>query len=207
MEINIPLPVFTGPHDGLPKQNNEKSPYLSIFSENQKCENQIPEEDIAYKFPYTLDAFQQEGIYRIYKNENILITAHTGSGKTVLAIYAIAHCLKMNKKVIYTSPTKSLSNQKYAEFIEKFDSVGIMTGDIKMNPDAQCIIMTTEILRNILYKETSRKTESLQTDINPGIIRSFVAPTTFGKSSGSAYEQALLGPAEKKFKTFNRGIS
>jgi superfamily II RNA helicase len=164
METNVPLSVLNEPHDGLQKQNNEISPYLSVFGENQKCENQIPEEDIAYKFPYTLDAFQQEGIYRIYKNENILITAHTGSGKTVLAIYAIAHCLKINKKVIYTSPTKSLSNQKYAEFIEKFDSVGIMTGDIKMNPDAQCIIMTTEILRNILYKETIRKTESLQVD-------------------------------------------
>ena len=132
------------------------SPYLSIFGENQICENIIPEKDIAYKFPYKLDPFQEEGIYRIYKNENILITAHTGSGKTVLAIYAIAHCLKMNKKVIYTSPTKSLSNQKYAEFIEKFESVGIMTGDIKMNPDAQCIIMTTEILRNILYRETTK---------------------------------------------------
>jgi superfamily II RNA helicase len=127
------------------------SPYLSIFTE-KVCTNIIPEEEIAYQFPYELDAFQKEGIYRIYKNENILITAHTGSGKTVLAIYAIAHCNKMNKKIIYTSPTKSLSNQKYAEFREKFDSVGIMTGDIKMNPDAQCIIMTTEILRNILYK-------------------------------------------------------
>jgi superfamily II RNA helicase len=147
-------------------QNNEISPYLSIFDVTQKCENQIPEEDIAYKFPYTLDAFQQEGIYRIYKNENILITAHTGSGKTVLAIYAIAHCLKKNKKVIYTSPTKSLSNQKYAEFIEKFDSVGIMTGDIKMNPDAQCIIMTTEILRNILYKETTKNQTIKENIIN-----------------------------------------
>ena len=138
------------------------SPYLSIFDKNSRPE-QIPEEDIAYQFPYPLDAFQQEGIYRIYKNENILITAHTGSGKTVLAIYAIAHCLKLNKKVIYTSPTKSLSNQKYAEFIEKFGqngSVGIMTGDIKMNPDAQCIIMTTEILRNILYRAELSKSSN-----------------------------------------------
>ena len=138
------------------------SPYLSIFDKNSLPE-QIPEEDNAYQFPYPLDAFQQEGIYRIYKNENILITAHTGSGKTVLAIYAIAHCLKLNKKVIYTSPTKSLSNQKYAEFIEKFGqngSVGIMTGDIKMNPDAQCIIMTTEILRNILYRSELSKSSA-----------------------------------------------
>ena len=130
------------------------SSYLNIFND-KTCSNIIPQDELAYEFPYKLDAFQQEGIYRIYKNENVLITAHTGSGKTVLAIYAIAHCLKHNKKVIYTSPTKSLSNQKYAEFIEKFDSVGIMTGDIKMNPDAQCVIMTTEILRNILYKQSS----------------------------------------------------
>ena len=144
----------------MDNQNNI-SPYLSIFKDTI-CKNEIPEEDVAYKFPYELDAFQKEGIYRIYKNENILITAHTGSGKTVLAIYAIANCLKKNKKVIYTSPTKSLSNQKYAEFVEKFSndellsgSIGIMTGDIKMNPDAQCIIMTTEILRNILYKTST----------------------------------------------------
>jgi superfamily II RNA helicase len=130
------------------------SSYLNIFTD-KICNNIIPQDELAYIFPYKLDAFQQEGIYRIYKNENILITAHTGSGKTVLAIYAIAHCLKYNKKVIYTSPTKSLSNQKYAEFSDKFESIGIMTGDIKMNPDAQCIIMTTEILRNILYKNST----------------------------------------------------
>lgn len=134
--------------------NKKNSSYLSIFTD-KVCNNLIPLEDLAYHFEYELDAFQKEGVYRIYKNENILITAHTGSGKTVLAIYAVAHCLKKNKKVIYTSPTKSLSNQKYAEFIEKFGndgSIGIMTGDIKMNPDGQCIIMTTEILRNILYR-------------------------------------------------------
>jgi len=131
--------------------------FLTIFNKNNPCENIIPQEDIAYEFPYELDSFQKEGIYRIYKNENILITAHTGSGKTVLAIYAIAECFRLNKKVIYTSPTKSLSNQKYAEFTERFgkNNIGIMTGDIKMNPDAQCIIMTTEILRNILYREST----------------------------------------------------
>ena len=133
--------------------SNNLSPFLTIFND-KICNNIIPYNEIAFKFNYELDAFQKEGIYRIYKNENILICAKTGSGKTVLAIYSIAHCLKKNKKVIYTSPTKSLSNQKYAEFIEKFDSVGIITGDIKKNPDAQCVIMTTEILRNVLYKNS-----------------------------------------------------
>ena len=94
-------------HNQLEVKNEQNSPYLSIFK-NNICENEIPHEDLAYDFPYTLDAFQKEGIYRIYKNENILITAHTGSGKTVLAIYAIAHCLKHNKKVIYTYGKKQL---------------------------------------------------------------------------------------------------
>ena len=148
--------------------NKENSSYLNIFTD-KICNNIIPSEDLAYHFEYELDAFQKEGVYRIYKNENILITAHTGSGKTVLAIYAIAHCLKKNKKVIYTSPTKSLSNQKYAEFIEKFGnngSIGIMTGDIKMNPDAQCIIMTTEILRNILYRNACGEISSTPGNID-----------------------------------------
>ena len=131
------------------------SPFLSVFKD-PICKNVIPPEESAFTFPYPLDAFQKEGIYRIYRNENILVTAHTGSGKTVFALYAIAECLRKNKRAIYTSPIKSLSNQKYAEFIQTFGgSVGIMTGDIKMNPDAQCIIMTTEILRNLLFKKGS----------------------------------------------------
>ena len=144
------------------------SSYLKVFNKLEKA-NTVPENEIAYKFPYELDNFQKQGIYGIHNNENVLITAHTGSGKTVLAIYAIANALKNNKKCIYTSPTKSLSNQKYSEFKEKFESVGIFTGDIKMNPDAQCIIMTTEILRNILYKENNTQQSTsklLNIDIN-----------------------------------------
>ena len=132
------------------------SRYLTIFNKETSVVGEIPDEDKAMEFPFPLDSFQKEGIYRIYKGENVFITAHTGSGKTVLALYAIAECFRLNKKVIYTSPTKSLSNQKYAEFVEKFggsDKIGILTGDIKMNPDAPCLIMTTEILRNLLYRE------------------------------------------------------
>jgi len=132
------------------------SEFVTIFQKDISPVGEIPEEDQAMQFPFPLDSFQREGIYRIYRGENVFITAHTGSGKTVLALYAIAECFRLNKKVIYTSPTKSLSNQKYAEFVEKFggkDKIGILTGDIKMNPDAPCLIMTTEILRNLLYRD------------------------------------------------------
>ncbi len=144
------------------------SQYLTIFNKETSIVGEIPAEEMAMSFPYELDSFQKEGIYRIYNNENILITAHTGSGKTVLALYAIADCFRKNKKVIYTSPTKSLSNQKYAEFVEKFgdkNKIGILTGDMKMNPDAPCLIMTTEILRNTLYRESMRERGLLSADI------------------------------------------
>ena len=114
-----------------------------------------PLDDALLSYTFNLDNYQRMGCYGISVNENVLITAHTGSGKTVLAEFAIACAIKKGKKVIYTSPIKALSNQKYHEFLEKFGkhcSVGIMTGDKKINPDATLIIMTTEILRNILLQ-------------------------------------------------------
>lgn len=109
-----------------------------------------------YDFGFELDSFQKHAISAIKRKEDVLVTAHTGSGKTVPAIFGIAHSLAANKKIIYTSPIKSLSNQKLFELRQKFPDVGILTGDIKFNPDAQCVIMTTEILRNILYQKESQ---------------------------------------------------
>jgi superfamily II RNA helicase len=121
-----------------------------------------------FKFNYELDTFQNEGCNAIYKNENILITAHTGSGKTALALYAIAKTLNEGKKVIYTSPIKTLSNQKYYEFSQHFDSVGIMTGDIKINPLANLLIMTAEILRNSLLLK--KNNNNYEWNFNPNDI-------------------------------------
>jgi superfamily II RNA helicase len=118
-----------------------------------------------YKFDYELDTFQIEGCKSIYNNENILVTAHTGSGKTALALYGISKTLHDNKKVIYTSPIKTLSNQKYAEFSKHYDSIGIMTGDIKINPLGDVLIMTAEILKNSLLR---KHTESVyEWNFNP----------------------------------------
>ena len=117
-----------------------------------------------HDFGFELDSFQKHAISAIKRGENVLVTAHTGSGKTVPAIFGIADSLAKNKKVIYTSPIKSLSNQKLFELKRKFPDVGILTGDIKFNPDAQCVIMTTEILRNILYQQESQHVDITEVD-------------------------------------------
>ena len=111
-----------------------------------------------HKFPYHLDDFQMNGCWGIETNKNVLITAHTAAGKTAIAQYSIALAVHLGKKVIYTSPIKTLSNQKFFDFKKTFANyeIGILTGDIKLNPEAKILIMTTEILRNKLdYEQES----------------------------------------------------
>lgn len=114
-------------------------------------EHKAPEKP-AKKWPFTLDPFQQVSIASIERGESVLVSAHTSAGKTVVAEYAIAQSLKNNQRVIYTSPIKALSNQKYREFQAEFGDVGLMTGDVTINPTATCLVMTTEILRSMLYR-------------------------------------------------------
>lgn len=104
-----------------------------------------PPEEPARTWPFTLDPFQQVSIASIQRGESVLVSAHTSAGKTVVAEYAIAQCLKNNQRVIYTSPIKALSNQKYREFTAEFGDVGLMTGDVTINPTATCLVMTTEV--------------------------------------------------------------
>ncbi len=106
----------------------------------------------AKTYKFQLDPFQEEAILCIENNESVLVSAHTSAGKTVTAEYAIALSLKEKQRVIYTTPIKALSNQKYREFEEEFSDVGLMTGDVTINPSASCLIMTTEILRSMLYR-------------------------------------------------------
>lgn len=85
-----------------------------------------------------------------------MVAAHTSAGKTLVAEYAIALSRRHMTKTIYTSPIKSLSNQKYRDFKLKFGDVGMLTGDVQLNKDASCLIMTTEILQQMLYNDSSR---------------------------------------------------
>jgi superfamily II DNA/RNA helicase len=122
-------------------------------------------------FPFPLSDFQKYAIEAILTGNHVLITAHTGSGKTLPAEFAIEHFVKKGKKVIYTSPIKALSNQKYFEFQRKYPhiSFGLLTGDIKTNPDADVLIMTTEILMNALFikgGDTKQNPLAFQLDID-----------------------------------------
>lgn len=107
-----------------------------------------------HPFTFKLDPFQEKAIRAIASEQNILVCAKTGSGKTLVGEYQIYHSISRGKRVFYTTPIKSLSNQKFHDLKHQFKdvSVGIMTGDIKFCPSAQIIVMTTEILCNLLYK-------------------------------------------------------
>ena len=107
-----------------------------------------------WRTPFDLDHFQRYALDAIDNKHNVLITAHTGSGKTLPAEYAIVNAVAEGKRAIYTAPIKTLSNQKYNELQQTYPDIsfGILTGDVKHNPDAQCLIMTTEILRNTLFQ-------------------------------------------------------
>jgi len=86
--------------------------------------------EMAKTYPFKLDSFQSTAIACIERNESVLVAAHTSAGKTVVAEYAIAKALKNNQRVVYTSPIKALSNQKYRELTEEFEDVGLMTGEL-----------------------------------------------------------------------------
>jgi ATP-dependent RNA helicase DOB1 len=109
-----------------------------------------PEVETNYTFP--LDPFQKCAIAAIQSGENVLVTAKTGSGKTLVGEYQIEHSLAQKKRVFYTTPIKSLSNQKFHDLKQIYGSVGIMTGDVKFAPQSDVVVMTTEILRNLLFK-------------------------------------------------------
>ena len=99
----------------------------------------------------TLDKFQIDSIKAIDSNHSVVVSAPTGSGKTLIADYIINKYIKQGIKVIYTAPIKALSNQKYKEFTKEYgkESIGLLTGDVVINPSAQILIMTTEIYRNM----------------------------------------------------------
>jgi superfamily II RNA helicase len=137
----------------------------SVIIRNEKYDGDCKFETSSFE----LSDFQKWAIDAFENGKNVLITAHTGSGKTYPAEHAIMKSVLMGKKIIYTSPIKSLSNQKFNDFQNKFKyaSVGILTGDIKYNPEGNVLIMTTEILRNlVLYKKVKDTKTGLDIELD-----------------------------------------
>ncbi len=104
-----------------------------------------------------LDPFQKKAIDFLKKGYSVIVSAPTGAGKTLIAEYVIEDCISKGKGVIYTAPIKALSNQKFRDFSYQFpDKVGIITGDVRINPQAELLIMTTEIFRNYLLQDPDK---------------------------------------------------
>ncbi|XP_040044192.1 superkiller complex protein 2 isoform X2 [Gasterosteus aculeatus] len=136
-----------------PNENPEENVKWAIpVNINAPCNNfykLIP--NPAFKWPFELDVFQKQAVLKLEAHESVFVAAHTSAGKTVVAEYAIALSQKHMTRTIYTSPIKALSNQKFRDFKTTFGDVGLLTGDVQLSPESSCLIMTTEILRSMLY--------------------------------------------------------
>ena len=104
-------------------------------------------------YDFELDEFQRRAVAALAAGQSVLVAAPTGSGKTVVADHAVAEALALGEKVFYTTPIKALSNQKYGDYlrVHGVDNVGLLTGDNAINGDAPVVVMTTEVLRNMIY--------------------------------------------------------
>jgi ATP-dependent RNA helicase HelY len=132
--------------------STEKSP-AERFAESKKRAKTSEVDIFAKLLKFPLDDFQEAACRAIALGSGVLVAAPTGAGKTVIGEFAIHMALARNQKVFYTTPIKALSNQKYQELILRYgqDRVGILTGDNNTNSSADIVVMTTEVLRNMIY--------------------------------------------------------
>jgi ATP-dependent RNA helicase HelY len=114
-------------------------------------------ERFSARYPFALDRFQLEAIDALAAGGSVLVAAPTGAGKTVVAEYAVERALELDGKSFYTTPLKALSNQKFGDFVARYGAakVGLLTGDNAINSEAPIVVMTTEVLRNMLYEKSS----------------------------------------------------
>ncbi|MDN6237201.1 MAG: DEAD/DEAH box helicase, partial [Corynebacterium flavescens] len=107
--------------------------------------------------PYPLDDFQEQGCRVVEDGHGVLVCAPTGAGKTVVGEFAVFVALARGTKCFYTTPIKALSNQKYHDLVAVHgeDAIGLLTGDVSINPGAEIVVMTTEVLRNMIYAESA----------------------------------------------------
>ncbi len=114
-------------------------------------------EDFLARYPFDLDAFQIQGCHALESGKSVLVAAPTGAGKTIVGEFAAHLALEAGKKCFYTTPIKALSNQKFQDLSNIFgeEQVGLLTGDTSINSEANIVIMTTEVLRNMIYSSSN----------------------------------------------------
>ena len=123
-----------------------------------KLMNKYPKtKKFADTFPFDLDPFQIEACHALENGKGVLVAAPTGAGKTIVGEFAVDLVINSGGKCFYTTPIKALSNQKFSELSEKYGEakVGLLTGDTSINSEAQIVVMTTEVLRNMIYSNSS----------------------------------------------------
>lgn len=137
-------------HDLSPSQRYAASRRQAAFAQTE-----LGKFSSSLKFP--MDPFQLEAAEYLEDGHAVLVAAPTGAGKTIVAEFAIHLAFSQSKKAFYTTPIKALSNQKYTDLVATYgeDKVGLLTGDTSRNPDAQIVVMTTEVLRNMLYADST----------------------------------------------------
>lgn len=143
--------------------------------------------DFLLTFEFEFDPFQVAACHAVEEGKGVLVAAPTGAGKTVVGEFAAYYALQAGKKCFYTTPIKALSNQKYSEFVAKFgeDRVGLLTGDTSINGEADILVMTTEVLRNMLYAGSNTLT-------NLGCVVMDEVHYLADKFRGAVWEEVLI---------------
>lgn len=136
---------------------------------------------------FELDGFQQDACSRVEEGRGVLVAAPTGAGKTIVGEFAIYLALRQGKKAFYTTPIKALSNQKYNDLVAVYgeDSVGLLTGDTSINSEAPVVVMTTEVLRNMIYAESS-------TLVNLGYVVMDEVHYLADRTRGAVWEEVII---------------
>jgi len=130
-----------------PSENYARAKTISKFPKTRK---------FSESFPFELDDFQIQACHALEQGKGVLVAAPTGAGKTIVGEFAVDLVINSSGKCFYTTPIKALSNQKYSELCQKYgeDRIGLLTGDVSNNSEAQIVVMTTEVLRNMIYSNS-----------------------------------------------------
>lgn len=157
------------------------------FTAAKKRSNHPITQKFVESFDFAFDDFQVAACNSVEDGHGVLVAAPTGAGKTVVGEFAAYLSLEQGKKCFYTTPIKALSNQKYQEFVNKFGSenVGLLTGDTNINSEAPVLVMTTEVLRNMLYQGSN-------TLVNLGSVVMDEVHYLADKFRGAVWEEVLI---------------